>query len=159
MTLHSRIFALAVTAILSLSCDDSPTAPKDVLVAFETVVTSSGSGFAAPRQEVIRNGEEWARAWDLVHAGRSPVPTRPAVDFGREMVVLAAMGSSNNGCFRVEVEAIHLRDTTLEIEVAELEPSASCGCTQQITQPVHVVRLERLTVAESFDVRRRSFSC
>ena len=60
---------------------------------------------------------------------------------------------------RVEVEAINLRDATLDVEVAELEPAASCGCTQAITQPVHVVRLDSLTAAASFLVHRRTLSC
>ncbi len=153
------LLTAATIAILTLACDDSPTAPGDAPIAFESVVASSSSGFDAPQREVIRDPEQWARAWDVLHARRGSVPPVPAFDFTQQMLVLAAMGSRNTGCFNVEVTAINLRRGTLEIEVVEREPTASCICTQALTEPVHVVSLDRVEVDATFVVRGQSLSC
>ncbi len=160
MSVYSRLLVLVTVSILALACDDTPTSPGDSPIAYETVVKSSASGFFTPRREVIRNTEEWVRVWDLLHAGQNPVPPRPSIDFEQEMVALAAMGTWSNGCYRVEITAINLRGTgALEIDVEEFDPTASCVCTLAITQPVHVVRLDRIALAESFRVRREPLTC
>ncbi len=160
MNMDSRLLALFTVSILVFACDDSPTAPGDTPIGFETVVKSSSSGFSAPRREVIRNAGDWADAWNLLYGQHGSPPPLPGIDFGREVVVLAAMGTSNNGCFQVEITSIRLRSgAALDIEVTELEPAPGCACTLAITQPVHVVRLDRLALAESFLVQRRPLDC
>ncbi len=159
MSMDSRLLALFTVSILVFACDDSPTAPGDVPIAFETVVRSSNSGFSTPQREVIRNAGDWADAWNLLYGRHGSAPPLPGIDFGREMVVLAAMGTSNNGCFQVEIISIRLRRAALDIEVTEFEPAPGCACTEAITQPVHVVRLERLALAENFIVQRRPLDC
>ncbi len=157
--MNARVFALVTITTLTLACESSPTAPGDAPITFETVVRSSSSGFFTPRREVIDNTEDWDRAWNLLHAGQSPIPPRPSIDFARETVALAAMGTGNNGCFQVDITAIHLRGARLEIEVTEVEPAASCSCTEVITHPVHAVRLDRIGMPGSFNVRRRTLAC
>jgi PrcB C-terminal len=159
MSAYLRLLMTATLAILALACDDSPTAPGDAPIAFETVVATSSSGFVAPRREVIRDAEQWARAWDLLHARQGSVPPLPDVDFTRRMLVLAAMGSRNTGCFQVEVTAINLRRGAVEVEVMERAPTASCICTEALTEPVHVVSLDRVELDARFVVRGQSLSC
>ncbi len=154
------LLSVLTVLVLALACDDSPTSPEDAAITFETVVASSSSGFSSPRYDVIRDAGEWGQTWNILHAGQSPLPPLPGIDFEREMVMLAAMGTGNNGCFRVEVSAITLRASGgLDVEVTELEPGTSCSCTQAITQPVHVVRLQRIEAGENILVDRRPLSC
>ncbi len=159
MSVTFRALALVSVSVLVLACDDSPTSPGDGPIAFESIVQSSSSGFVTPRREVIRDAGEWARVWDTLYATVNPRPPRPAVDFDRHMVVLAAMGTRPDGCYKVDVTGIALRGQTLEIEVTELGPGAGCVCTQAVTQPVHLVRLDRMAMPESFRVRGRALVC
>ena len=159
MSIYRR-FLLAVTvAALLMACDDSPTAPDGGPISFETVVATSSSGFETPERDVIRNDDQWARVWDLLHARSGSVPARPEVDFGRQMLVLAAMGTQSNGCYQIEVTAIDLRQGRLAVEVVERQPGATCVCTQALTQPVHVVALDRVGLDAGFDVTGQPLSC
>ena len=151
---------LAVSAALVAACDDSPTEPGDVQLSFETVLNNSYSGITGPELLSIRDAGEWPRTWERLHAGLSPVPPLPAVDFDRRMLLLAALGSRANGCFAVEITDISLkRSGEIEIEVMEDEPGPACGCTQAVTNPVHVVSLERVDAYETFRSRRQQMSC
>ena len=155
-----RLAALVAVASLLPACDDSPTSPGDVQLSFETVLTSSYSGLTEAHRAVIRNPGEWPGIWEALHAGQSPVPPLPAIDFDREMVVVAALGSRSNGCFAVEVAAITLKGVgQVEIEVVETEPGPACACTEAITHPAHVVSLERSDGSYVFQESRRRISC
>jgi hypothetical protein len=160
MCTPTRVLALLAVSILAAGCDDSPTEPGDVPVSFETVALASFSGFSAPRQQVVRTDGDWAGAWETLYAGQSPVPPLPAIDFARQVVVLAAMGPKSNGCFRVEVTGVTRKArVSLEIEVTDFEPGPSCGCPTVVTQPAHVVKLDRFDGPEQFVLRRRQVSC
>lgn len=151
---------LLLVSVLFVACDDdSPTAPGDGL-AFETVAKASYSGFSEPTREVVRTPGEWAEVWQTLHAGQSEVPALPAIDFDREMVVVAAAGARANGCYSIDVTAARRRGNgAVEFELTETVPGPACGCTQAITQPVHAVRVARLPDPESFVARVSQRRC
>lgn len=160
MRIHPRFLALFTVLVLAAACDDSPSEPGDEPLSFQTIVLASSSGFSSPGQQVIRDGDDLAQVWDTLWAGHSPLPPLPAIDFDRQMAVLAAMGTGHNGCHRVEVtRAMRKAEGSLEVEVSEFEPGPACNCTQQITQPAHVVKLDRVDGPERFVVRRRQLAC
>lgn len=139
--------------------DSSPTDPSAGPVSFTTVVQQSYSGFTAPQQEVIRDSERFSAVWRQVYARVQPVPPQPSIDFSRRMVVLAAMGERPSGCYQTTVESIRGGGGLLEVAVEESEPGTSCFCTQALTQPVHLVSLERSSEPSRFEVSRRTLAC
>lgn len=160
MCIHPRFLALLSVSILAAGCDDSPTEPGDVPLSFETVVLASSSGYTVPSQQVIRSEDDWAGVWETLYAGQSPVPAMPAVDFARQVAVLAASGAKSNSCFRVEITGVTRKaGGSLEVEVTDFEPGPSCACLAVITQPAHVVKLDRVDGLDQFVLRRRQFGC
>jgi len=155
------ILALAPATVFLVGClSNSPTGPGETSLAFETLLGSPYSGFDTARREAIRSTAEWNFAWQELHSGISPGPPIPAIDFGREMVVLVAAGRRNNGCYGIEVTEITRReDGRVEIEVVESVPGPSCVCTEAITTPVHVIRTQRAWGAVSFREVTRTLQC
>ena len=153
--------ALLTASLLFVACDlDSPTWPVNVPLSLQTVVQAYVSGFTEPRREMIHSSDEWSGVWQTLHAGLSPVPELPAIDFGREMLVLAATGTRSSGCFQIDVTAATLtRHGKIEIQVVETYPGPACACIAVLTQPVHVVRVERVPGPESFVESRRELRC
>jgi hypothetical protein len=142
-----------------LACSGSPTAPSGPAVSIATVVAASYSGIQPGRDEVIRDGIDWNRAWEEIHAHQSPRPALPAVDFGQEMLLLASLGARNNGCYSVTVVAVEEDGSRLRAVVEEATPSAGCACTEAVTRPVHVVRLARRSEPVDFVHRQTPMRC
>ena len=152
--------ALLLILALPLACSDgSPTAPGTAL-SFEGIVQLSYSGFSDQQMRAVRSGGEWSEVWQTLYAGQSPVPALPSVDFARETVILAAAGTRSNGCYSIEItRASWNRSGVFAFEVLETFPGSTCGCTQAVTQPVHVVRLAAVSAAETFMLRRAELAC
>ena len=170
VTLRKGLFAVGSVAggpallLLSLamtSCGDSATEPTGRNVPIATVVAESYSGVLTGRHEIIRDGDAWTRTWDEIYAYMTPVPPRPPVDFGEEMLLLASLGTRPSGCYSVRIVAVAVGegDHGLRADVEETLAGADCVCTGALTQPVHVVRLPRRSGPVDFADRTISRRC
>jgi hypothetical protein len=106
---------------------------------------------------VVRGETAWARLWDEVYAIVTPQPSRPAVDFARDMLVVAATGTRPSGGFAVQVTGVMQRGTDLEVTVLETCPPPGARVSRALTRPVVVVRVPRLALVPRF-VETRSAS-
>lgn len=155
------LLTLLVVLLPVLACDDgSPTAPAGTPLVVETLAQAQSSGFSAPRRSLVRSQGELAQLWQTLHAGQRPVPAVPVVDFARETAVLVAVGERINGCYGVEVSRAGLtRDGVVHLEVTETVPGPSCGCTQVLTQPVHLIKLALVSDRASYSERTSQLRC
>lgn len=154
----------AALALTAASCDRGPSGagePPDRAVEpvpLETIVQVSNPGQGgAQRQEVIRDEAAWRTAWSEIREG-SALPTEPpAVDFAREMVILAAM--ETQGCVsRVTINSVTASGGDLVIAVTEAPPAPNCVCITS-ERPVHIVRAPKLDGTPRFVVTRGQTSC
>lgn len=156
MEKHATRAALALALILIAGCDrgaSSPTSP-DGVVPFTTVHTAQFSGIAVRRGEVISRADVWQRTWDEINATISPKPALPAVDFERNILLLAALGDEGDACKRVVIDRVERSGGALRVSVKETRPPASCVCPPVAVRPVHVVSIPRAATGASFDFRQ-----
>jgi hypothetical protein len=125
---------------------------------FETILAAVHTGLAERRRELIRDEASWARLWAEVHAGFTPAPPLPTVDFAQHMLIAVALGTRPSGGFGVKVQSVTSRGERLEVAVAESCPAAGAMVTQSLTQPVEVVRAPRLAQTPTFR-ETRAASC
>lgn len=145
--------------VAALACSGSPTAPGGPQLSFTTVVSASHSGVTASRTQVVREDETWRQTWEEIHARQSERPARPAIDFGQEMLLLAALGERESGCYSVRITGVTDQGSRLVATVEEIVAGAGCACTQALTHPVHVVRLPRRSDPVEFETRRTVNRC
>ena len=88
--------------------------------------------------EVIRDSSRWHAVWGLIPRS-NPLPPVPYVDFGREMLVMAA-GPTGGPGDSVVIERVKETSTQLHVLVVAYQ---ECSPAQQVTQPYHVVRVRR----------------
>ncbi|HEX6860219.1 MAG TPA: protease complex subunit PrcB family protein [Caulobacteraceae bacterium] len=100
---------------------------------------SSALGFQT--NMVITQRSEWTAMWQRLSAHQGNPPPAPAVDFGREMVLLASMGPQPTGGYAIRIERVIETPNSLEVLVARTSPGPSCGVTAALTHPVDVVRI------------------
>ena len=139
------LLAMAVAA-----CDNSATVtgnnesmgrPLAEEHASTTVVREYFSGLTEPADLLITSNEQWARIWAAIYSNRTPVPTRPEIDFTREALVLSALGTSP-GIGNL-IEGVRLFERGVLVRVVKERYSERCLVLTAIGQPVHVVRIAR----------------
>jgi hypothetical protein len=83
---------------------------------------------------VIRDANAWDQFWSELGVG-----DRPAVDFSRDVVVVAAAGQRPTGGHEIAIDRVSQADGELNVEVVERSPGPNCMTTASLTQPVDVV--------------------
>lgn len=129
---------------------------------FETIAegTYGYTGIEDRVHEVISDEQAFVRLWRSLHGGQEEVPEPPEVDFDREYVVAALMGSRNTGGYATEIEDIAVHNGVTGIRVRERAPGPGCGTIQVLTHPYHLVKVSGEPPQEvSFEVYREVAEC
>jgi hypothetical protein len=146
-----------VVALALLACASTPGGAAGAPQAFESLFSAAHSGIEQKRHDVVRDQAAWARAWSEIHARSGSAPAPPVVDFGKDMLILVALGTRPSGGFSVKVRGIEASGERVEVEVLESCPPQGAMVTAALTQPVEVVRVAAQPLAPTFkEVREPS---
>lgn len=93
----------------------------------------SNTGFPHRGGRAARNALQWRVLFDSLQLGRTPKADPPAVDFDREMVVLALYGAAPTGGHYARIEHVtRVRDSVFVLAMA-VRPAPSCVVTAAFT--------------------------
>ncbi len=148
--------AVALAACVAGTPSRSGGTPAEL--SFETILDEATSGLHERRREVVRDEAGWARLWAQIHEGVTPPPAVPPVDFSRDMLIAVATGTRATGGFGIKIRSVARRGDRLEVVVLETCPAPGDRVSMGLTQPVQVVRVERLDQAPTFQ-ETRAASC
>lgn len=125
---------------------------------FETLLQQSNPGQAGPaRREVIRDAETWTRVWAELREGTSLPAEPPAVDFARDMVILAAL--ETQGCVsKVTIREVTRRGRELVVGLLEAPPAPNCVCIVS-ERPFHLIRLRKSDLPARFAAEQGRTEC
>lgn len=168
--MRTRSLVTLVAVVLAGACSESPTARQDAplealvgnpvqLARFQEYFPAFNSGYGRQTRLVVTTQAEWEAAWARTWENEEPRPPAPAVDFTREVVLLAAMGSRPSGGFRIRVEAAAARTDHTAVRVVEMSPGGNCIVTAALTEPVDIVRLPRAALPVRWETVRAVHSC
>ena len=107
------------------------------------------SGIDSPRQVTVRSREELTALWRQ----NGQKATVPAIDFAKEMVVGAFMGSQNTAGFSIDVVGYRLATpggNDVIVEYRETVPGRDVIAAQVIVAPFHIVVIPRQTGTVTF---------
>ena len=153
MSWRKSLFAMAgaVVAVLSAGACSHPSSPTSntplSMVRFRAEPSSfvAFSRFDAAQNSVVRDRDEWLRTWVMLFPGgpTSLPPPLPEVDFSREMVVVAALGSRPSSGFEIVFTGASETDGVVTMELETRMPSPRCVTATVITAPVDIARVPR----------------
>jgi hypothetical protein len=125
---------------------------------FETLLQQSNPGQSGPaRREVIRDQETWNRVWAELREGSSLPAEPPAVDFARDMVILAAM--ETQGCVsKVTIRGVAHQGRELLVDLLEAPPAPNCVCIVS-EHPFHLIRLQQSDLPARFEAEQGRTEC
>lgn len=158
-----------IVAALVLACGKestltgvtSPLAPDQDLrcdVPFAVVPGLERPSFYSERTSgIVDTPEEFCSLWDDVPINE-PVPCdTTAVDFDREVVLVAGGTWYNTGGYGLEVTCVQTGTSpgSLEVLLALHAPGATCLLTQAFTNPLAIVKVPRPAESASFEILQR----
>lgn len=118
------------------------------------------SGLDKPARLVVRDPVTWQAIWNQIYLRQSPVPPLPQIDFSRDMILVAALGSRGTGGFSILLgEASEAANDGVAVIVNSSSPGSNCVVTEAFTQPVDIARLPLHHGAVSFVDRSHVSNC
>ncbi len=157
--------ALAAAMAGAAACDapGGPSAPIQPLaitrLRSERFSLTYASGLSTQQRLVVGDSGTWQQVWASIWRRLSPEPPLPQVDFGSEIVVVAAMGERLTGGFTILIDSASETTVGMSIRIRSISPGAGCATTQALTQPVDVARVPRRGGAVAFDERTETQEC
>jgi hypothetical protein len=100
------------------------------------------SGLNEPQRIVVRDQTQWKEIWQQIWKKISPIPDLPSIDFTREMVIVAAMGSRPTGGYNILIGAASESGAGVNVVIKSVSPGR-CGVTQALSQPVDIASVTR----------------
>lgn len=108
------------------------------------------SGIKEARQEVIQDKAAWEKLWtEHTKTTRNATPV-PEVDFAKEMVIVATMGTKHTGGYSVEIVSAEPAGKKLRVTVKQASPPPGSMAIQALTAPFHFVAAPRSDLAAEF---------
>jgi protease stability complex PrcB-like protein len=145
-------FIPSPAAAQSKSGDRSESVPIDRLRDGDHAYTTY-SGIANSTSVVVRDSAAWRHLWAELTRPFVPPPPLPPIDFAREMVVVAALGSRPTAGYDIVIEGAARDSAGLEVAVRRTSPGAGCPVLAVVTQPVDLARVPTLAVDTRFRER------
>jgi hypothetical protein len=102
---------------------------------------STYSGLIDSARMVVRDSSAWRRLWQQINRPFIPQPVLPAVDFQREIVVVAALGSRPSAGFDIAIDGAAEDSVGIEVDVQRSSPAAGCPVAASVTEPVDLAKL------------------
>jgi hypothetical protein len=129
------------------------------LAASAVVLETQQGPYTEPTTSVVRDAAGMQSLWTQLHAGTG-APALPTVDFGRDMLVLVALGQQSSGGHALSVLGTSTgSDGALVVHARHAAPGPDCMTTQALTAPAVVVRVPRQAGAVRVDTQRVSTPC
>jgi len=139
----------------------TPTAPNGggADVAFTNVAKDSHGGYGERGNVMVQSEVEWRDLWSKTTSNQTPPPQLPDVDFEKETLIAAFMGTERTGGYAIEITKITETDSALMVSVKEISPGPNCIVTMALTQPYHIVKILKTEKQVEFLITEEVTEC
>ena len=116
---------------------------KGVSVPYSTLEKGTTSGFQSPLQMFVASEKDWIDLWEKRQGSNAPARTHPDVDFKRDVVVVAALGSKESGGYSIEIAKIVQTKENVVVTVRIGAPPPGTTSKGGPTSPFVLVRMKK----------------
>lgn len=109
-------------------------------VNFETIDIGHYCSHRERGDYIIQTQQEWDDLWQKTFLSSSEAPD---IDFSSNIVIAVYMGERSTGGYRIEITNIGENEEHRRVYIRETRPSPFGGVTLALTQPYHIVKLNR----------------
>lgn len=116
-------------------------------------------GITQPTEIVVRDSARWHEYWSRIFRGVFPPPPPPTVDFGHDIVVVAALGSRPTGGWGIVIDSAYATTAGLRVVLLQLAPGTGCVLSAVVTAPVDAAVIHARPDSVEFVQHVRTESC
>lgn len=121
------------------------------------------SGMKSKQRLIIRDAATWASTWKEMTSifgdrARSSAPVVPAVDFTKNVLIVAAMGTRESGGYWIDIDEVRIAAGEVLVSVSEYSPNG-CAVTEAVTAPVAIAVVPRFVGRAMFVERTVQHKC
>jgi hypothetical protein len=132
---------------------------QPIAVTHLTSLDASSAVFAGETTQVIRDQASWQNLWSQMTQQHSQPPALPAVDFTKNVVLVAAAGTRPTGGFSVAITGATVSTSgVVTVDVLMTSPG-SCVVTQAVTSPVDTATIPIPNGTVGFVIKRQVHNC
>lgn len=128
------------------------------LLPFKTLLIDRSSGIREPQNVVVTDTLDWENLWDKIYSRRTRRPEPPNIDFKNKIVIASSLGEMSTGGFGIEIIRAVETDDAIELWVKTSSPEGG-AVTLALTQPIHVIEMERVDKKIAFVRPRYQSPC
>lgn len=141
-SISRRVFSIAAALFAAAA---SPSAAGEPLRNLHQGLDSAAR---KPNKLVVRSASQWVNVWNTHYRAATPdsSPPVPNVDWSREMVLVAFMGTCPSGGHSIRIGEARVEKGALIVTVVEQRPGPNSITTQALTSPYHAVALARTSL-------------
>jgi len=108
------------------------------------------SAIKEAKQEVIRDAAAWERFRKQHSISEQSTEKIPPVDFSKEMIIAATMGTKRTGGYTIEIVRVEPTEKSLKIFVKRTSPPPGALTIQALTAPFHFVAVPKSDLKPEF---------
>lgn len=150
-----------------LGCAREPLSPStpgaDVPLTRFTTEPSSFlhfSGLNTPARLVVGDQSTWRAVWTEIYGRGSEVPPLPDIDFSKEEILVAALGTRGSSGYSIVFQTASANDSGgVDVIVQSGSPGSGCAALTVLTQPVDIARIPKVSGAIHFVERTNVSNC
>jgi hypothetical protein len=101
------------------------------------------SGIQDARQKAVKNRADWEKLWTEHTTVVRNAPPVPQVDFSKEMVIVATLGTRRTGGYAVEIVGARPVAGKFQVTVRRTSPPPGAIAIQALTAPFHFAAVAR----------------
>lgn len=131
--------------------------PQGLTVLHLTSMDAAYQVFASETMLVVRDQPSWQMLWSQMTANQFPAPQLPAVDFTKDMVLVAAAGTRPTTGYSVSITDATESSGGVTVNVTITNPG--CVVSDLVTSPVDVATIARRDGTVGFVVTRKTHNC
>jgi hypothetical protein len=135
--------ALVLTTVLAGGALAVPPPPM------RTLIEGQQCEIRKPRRQVVRSATQLNALWKEMSADGA----KPKVDWSKEMVLAAFLGTRNTGGHRVSITDVRPVSGKLRVRVKELRPPSDGITIQVLTTPFKLVAVKKSALPVVWDAR------
>jgi hypothetical protein len=128
-------------------------------VPVRPVLHEHSSGVVDSTRSVITDNTAFSALWAQAFRFVSEAPPVPTIDFTREMLIAASLGTRPSGGYSITVDSVTSGGSELAIFVSAIAPGSTCAVTGALTHPVVIVAIPRTAGVPRFMESAARRSC
>jgi hypothetical protein len=132
-----------ILLLASLALLQSDPQPKGETVSFTIIDKGPGSGFQVPQELFVSSLKDWVDTWATRQGSATPKRPHPAVEFDKEVVLVATLGSKNTGGYAIEITRIIKTKDDIQVFVKRTAPAEGAKSATMLTSPFVLARMKK----------------